>query len=89
MMHLDMQMANLLLVLSHADTAVKGRLCEFDTLKTLFTAIENSSEALQLTVLKAIKQLTSDPSMLEALEVRQKQVKAAVQQSEYAPSCFR
>ena len=62
-------MANLLLVLSHADTAVKGRLCELETLRTLFTAIENSSEALQLTVLKAIKQLTSDPSMLEALEV--------------------
>ena len=64
-----MQMANLLLVMSHADTAVKSRLCEPETLRTLFTAIENSPEALQLTVLKAIKQLTSDPSMLEALEV--------------------
>lgn len=62
-------MANLLLVMAHADTAVKGRLCETDTLRTLFTAIEDSPEALQLTVLKAIKQLTSDPSMLEALEV--------------------
>lgn len=62
-------MANLLLVMSHADTAVKARLCETETLRTLFTAIEISPEALQLTVLKAVKQLTSDPSMLEALEV--------------------
>lgn len=62
-------MANLLLVMSHADTAVKARLCETDTLRTLFTAIEVSPEPLQLTVLKAVKQLTSDPSMLEALEV--------------------
>lgn len=62
-------MANLLLVMAHADTAVKGRLCETETLRTLFAAIENSPESLQLTSLKAIKQLTSDPSMLEALEV--------------------
>lgn len=64
-----MQMANLLLLLSHADTAVKATLCEEDTLKTLFRAIEYCPHHLQHTALKAIKQLTSDPSMLEALQV--------------------
>ena len=62
-------MAALLLLLSHADTAVKATLCRQDTLKTLFRAIEYCPHHLQLTVLKAVKQLTSDPSMLEALQV--------------------
>ena len=64
------QMGNLLLVLSHADTAVKATLCRTDTLKTLFSAVEYAPETLQLTALKAIKYLTTDPSMLEALQVQ-------------------
>jgi hypothetical protein len=62
-------MTNLLLLLSHADTAVKSTLCEEDTLKTLFRAVEYCPQHLQHTALKAVKQLTSDPSMLEALQV--------------------
>lgn len=62
-------MGNLLLVMAHADTAVKATLCQADTLKALFSAIEGAPETLELTTLKAIKYLTSDPSMLEALQV--------------------
>lgn len=64
------QMGSLLLVMAHADTAVKATLCQPDTLKTLFSAIEYAPESLQLTALKAIKNLTTDPSMLEALQAR-------------------
>ena len=72
------QMGNLLLVLSHADTAVKATLCRTDTLKTLFSAIEYAPETLQLTALKAIKYLTTDPSMLEALQVQRLSGKGTV-----------
>ena len=61
-------MGNLLLVLSHADTAVKTSLCRQETLLALFGAMRGFSPDLQLTALKALKHLTTDPSMLEPLQ---------------------
>ena len=62
-------MGNLLLVLSHADTAVKAMLCYPDTLRVLFVAIDYSGETLQLMTLRCIKNLSTDPSMLDPLKV--------------------
>ena len=63
-------MGHLLLVLAHGDTAVKATLCAAPTLRSLFAAVEFAGEPLQLTALKAVKHLTSDPTMLDALQAR-------------------
>ena len=63
------QMAKLILALAYADTEVKASMCSTDTIQTLFSAIEQASEHLQLIVLGAVKRLSTDPSMLPHLEV--------------------
>ena len=63
------KMGNLLLVLSHADTAVKGHLCKQETLMCQFELIQAADSGLLLMLLKSLKHLTFDPSTLPALQV--------------------
>lgn len=63
------KMGNLLLVLSHADTAVKGHLCRQDTLLCQFELMQAAEPELLLKLLKSLKHLTLDPSTLPALQV--------------------
>ena len=63
------KMGNLLLVLSHADTAVKGHLCRQDTLLCQFELMQAVQPLLLLKLLKTLKHLTLDPSTLPALQV--------------------
>lgn len=63
------KMGNLLLVLSHADTAVKGHLCRNDTLLCQFDLMQAVEPELLLKLLKSLKHLTLDPSTLPALQV--------------------
>ena len=63
------KMGNLLLVLSHADTAVKGHLCRKDTLLCQFELMQAVEPGLLLKLLKSLKHLTLDPSTLPALQV--------------------
>lgn len=63
------KMGNLLLVLSHADTAVKGHLCRQDTLLSQFELMQAVEPGLLLKLLKSLKHLTLDPSTLPALQV--------------------
>ncbi|KAL3139702.1 hypothetical protein ABBQ38_004012 [Trebouxia sp. C0009 RCD-2024] len=62
------KMGNLLLVLSHADTAVKGHLCRNDTLLCQFDLMQAVEPELLLKLLKSLKHLTLDPSTLPALQ---------------------
>lgn len=66
------KMGNLLLVLSHADTAVKARLCRNDTLLCQFELMQAVEPELLLKLLKSLKHLTLDPSTLPALQVKLK-----------------
>ena len=63
------KMGNLLLVLSHADTAVKGHLCKQETLMCQFELMQAADCGLLLMLLKSLKHLTFDPSTLPALQV--------------------
>ena len=63
------KMGNLLLVLSHADTAVKGHLCRQDNLLCQFELMQAVEPGLLLKLLKSLKHLTLDPSTLPALQV--------------------
>ena len=63
------KMGNLLLVLSHADTAVKGHLCRQDTLLSQFELMQAAQPELLLKLLKSLKHVTLDPSTLPALQV--------------------
>ena len=63
------KMGNLLLVLSHADTPVKGHLCRQDTLLCQFELMQAAEPGLLLKLLKSLKHLTLDPSTLPALQV--------------------
>ena len=63
------KMGNLLLVLSHADTAVKGHLCRNDTLLCQFDLMQAVEPELLLKLLKSLKHLTLDPITLPALQV--------------------
>lgn len=63
------QMAKLILALAYADTEVKASMCHTETIQTLFSAIQQGSEHLQLIVLMAVKRLSTDPAMLKNLEV--------------------
>lgn len=65
------KMGNLLLVLSHADTAVKGHLCQNDTLLCQFDLMQAVEPELLLKLLKSLKHLTLDPSTLPVLQVCQ------------------
>ncbi|DBA67330.1 TPA: hypothetical protein ACH3X2_001627 [Trebouxia sp. C0005] len=62
------KMGNLLLVLSHADTAVKGHLCRQDNLLCQFELMQAVEPGLLLKLLKSLKHLTLDPSTLPALQ---------------------
>ena len=63
------KMGNLLLVLSHADTAVKAHLCRQDTLLCQFELMQAVEPGLLHKLLKSLKHLTLDPSTLPALQV--------------------
>ena len=63
------KMGNLLLVLSHADTAVKSHLCRQDTLLCQFELMQAAEPELLLKLLKGLKFLTLDPSTLPALQL--------------------
>lgn len=73
------KMGNLLLVLSHADTAVKGRLCRNDTLLCQFELMQAVEPELLLKLLKSLKHLTLDPSTLPALQVMLKPLQTVSQ----------
>ena len=63
------KMGNLVLVLSHADTAVKQHLCRQDNLLCQFELMQAVEPGLLLKLLKSLKHLTLDPSTLPALQV--------------------
>lgn len=64
-----MQAGNLLLVLAHGDSVVKGCLGRRDTLLAMFEVMRRANAATLLKCLKCLKLLTFDPALLQPLQV--------------------
>ncbi len=69
MMIKTLQAGNLLLVLAHGDSVVKGCLGRRDTLLAMFEVMRRANAATLLTCLKCLKLLTFDPALLQPLQV--------------------
>ena len=65
-------MGNILLVLAHADSVVKGAIGRRETLLALFGVMNklDRRERALLKCLKCLRLLTSDPALLQPLQVR-------------------
>ena len=63
------QAGNLLLVLAHGDSVVKGVLGRRDTLLAMFEVMRKVNAATLLKCLKCLKLLTFDPALLQPLQV--------------------
>lgn len=66
-----LQAGNLLLVLAHGDSVVKGCLGRRDTLLAMFEVMRRANVATLLKCLKCLKLLTFDPALLQPLQVSQ------------------
>jgi hypothetical protein len=65
-----MQMVNLLLLLSHGDSTVKGWICRRETVLLLLDTMRTLEPGPLLILFRCFKNLTGDPSMLQPLQVR-------------------
>lgn len=63
-------MANLLLLLSHGDSTVKGWMCRRETLVLVLETMRTLELGPLLILFRCFKNLTSDPSMLQPLQVQ-------------------
>ena len=66
-------------MLSHGDAATKAHLCRRDTLLSLFEVMHAAEPGLLLKLVKALKHLTAEASVLGMLQVSQ--LPAGVQSS--------
>ncbi len=66
-----MQVGNILLVMAHADSVVKGAIGRKETLLALFVVMSklDRRERALLKCLKCLRLLTFDPALLQPLQV--------------------